>query len=319
MKSAARLVPRVTIDPLPRIREQLDSLPTAQRRVGQVFLDDPQRSIRANVEELAKLADVSAPTVVRFCRALGFDGLSDFKLQLAQSLGVGTPYLHRAVSPKDNASDIVHKIVYGAAAAMTNLEKCLSVAAVETAIARLATARRIDCYSVGFISTFLANDVQARFSRLGLTANAYFDAHMQLISAASLTPRDVVLAISHVGRMPTLLDAVEVAREQGATVIAVTQPDTPLAQRSTVALTVVVPEDAVVRVGTEACLACLLLNEILMVGVGLRLGPAAIDGLTRIREVLSNRGIDTDGHPALKWAWSKAERDAVARESRTIR
>jgi RpiR family carbohydrate utilization transcriptional regulator len=314
MNNAARLVPHVTADPLAKIRQQFDALPAAQRQVGRVFLDDPQRSIRANVEELARLADVSAPTVVRFCRALGFDGLSDFKLQLAQSLGVGTPYLHRAVSPSDKPADVVHKIVYGAAAALTNLENLLDVAAIEAAIAKLAAARRIDCYSVGFISTFLANDAQARFSRLGLASNAYFDAHMQLISAASLTSRDVVVAVSHVGRMPTLLDAVEVAREQGATVVAVTQPGTPLAQRSTIPLTIAVPEDAVVRVGTEACLAGLILNEILMVGVGLLLGPSAIDGLTRIRDVLTGRGVDTDGHPALQWAWSKAERDAVAQE-----
>src|SRR6266545_2045357 len=236
------LLPRVTIDPLGKIREQFDSLPAAQRQVGQVFLDDPEASVRANVEN--------------------------------------------------------H----------------VDAGAVESAIGKLAAARRIDCYSVGFISTFLATDVQARLSRLGLTANAYFDAHMQLISAASLSSHDVVLAISHVGRMPTLLDAVDVAREQGATVIGVTQPDTPLAQRCTIPLTVVVPEDAVVRVGTEACLAGLVLNEILMVGVGLLLGPTAIDGLTRIREVLRGRGIDSEGHPALQWAWSKAERDAVADE-----
>ena len=306
------LVPRVTTDPLGRIREQFDALPAAQRQVGQVFLDDPEGSIRANVEELARLADVSAPTVVRFCRALGYDGLSDFKLQLAQSLGVGTPYLHRAVRPKDDAGALIHKILYGAAAILTNLETLVAADAVEAAIGKLAAARRIDCYSVGFISTFLAGDAQARLARLGLTSNAYFDAHLQLISAASLTARDVVLAFSHVGRMPTLLDAVDVARAQGATVIGITQPDTPLAQRSTIPLTVVVPEDAVVRVGTEACIATLVLNEILMVGVGLRLGPAAIDSLTRVREVLRGRGIDAEDHPALQWAWSKAERDASA-------
>jgi RpiR family transcriptional regulator, carbohydrate utilization regulator len=301
-------------DPLARIRERSASLPQAQRQVGQVFVDDPEGSIRANVEEIARLAEVSAPTVVRFCRSLGFDGLSDFKLQLAQSLGVGTPYLHRMVGAEDRTPDVIHKILYGAAASLTDLAGRLDASAVDAAVARLAVARRIDCYSVGFISTFLATDAHARFSRLGLTANAYSDAHMQLISAASLTSRDAVLAISHVGRMPTLLDAVEVACEQGATVIGVTQPGTPLAQRCTISLNVAVPEDAVVRVGTEACLAGLMLNEILMVGVGLLLGPAAIDGLMRIREVLQQRGVDSEGHPALRWGWSKAERDAIVQE-----
>ena len=270
--------------------------------------------MRANVEEIARLAEVSAPTVIRFCRALGFDGLSDFKLRLAQSLAVGTPFLHRAVSGNDSVARIIHKILFGAAAVLTNLENQLDASVIETAIGKIATARRVDCYSVGSTSTFLANDAQARFSRLGLTSNAYFDAHWQLISAAALSSQDVVLAISHVGRMPTLLEAVDVAREQGATVIGITRPNTPLAGRCTIPISVEVPEDAAVRVGTEAYLAGQVLIEVLMVGVGLRLGPAAIDRLKRVHAVLLERGVDSEVHPALQWGWSKAERDAANRE-----
>jgi RpiR family transcriptional regulator, carbohydrate utilization regulator len=172
----------------------------------------------------------------------------------------------------------------------------------------------VECYSVGTVSTFLASDAQSRFARLGLNSNAYFDAHMQLISAAALSPRDVVLAVSHVGRMPTLLEAVALAREQGATVIGITRPDTPLAQRCTIPLGMVVPEDTTVRVGTEAYLAGQVLIEVLMVGVGLRLGPAAIERLKRVRAVLRERGVDSDVHAALHRAWSEAERDAVHHE-----
>lgn len=305
------VVPRSTVDPLARIRDEFDELPAAQRQVGRVFLDEPDWSIRASVEEIARKAEVSAPTVIRFCRAMGFDGLSDFKLRLAQSLAVGTPFLHRAVSASDSTADMMHKVIYGAAAVLTSVEQQLDPAVVEAAIDAITTARRIDCYSVGSVSTFLANDAQARFTRLGLTSNAYFDAHMQLISAAAATSKDVVLAISHVGRMPTLLEAVEVAREQGATVIGITQPRTPLAGLCTLPLTFEVPEDASVRVGTEAYLASQVLIEVLMVGVGLRQGPAAIDRLKRVHDVLLERGVDTDVHPALKWGWSKAERDAA--------
>jgi RpiR family carbohydrate utilization transcriptional regulator len=179
---------------------------------------------------------------------------------------------------------------------------------------RLAAARRVECFGVGSVSTFLANDAQSRFARLGLNSSAYFDAHLQLIAAAALSPRDVVLAISHVGRMPTLLEAVALAREQGATVIGITQPDTPLAKRCTIPLAIAVPEDATVRVSTEAYLAGQVLIEVLMVGVGLRLGPAAIERLKRVRAVLLERGVDSDVHPALHRAWSETERDSVNHE-----
>jgi RpiR family carbohydrate utilization transcriptional regulator len=138
-------------------------------------------------------------------------------------------------------------------------------------------------------------------------SNAYFDPHMQVISAASLSPRDVVLAISHVGRMPTLLEAVAIAREQGATVIGITQPDTPLARQCTIPIGMVVPEDAAARVGTEAYIAGQVLLEVLMVGMGLRLGPSALQRLKRVRSVLRERGVDSDVHPALQRALSEAD------------
>ncbi|MEO7761819.1 MAG: SIS domain-containing protein [Casimicrobiaceae bacterium] len=314
MSEYLSVVPRSTVDPLARIREDMDSYSAAHRQVGQVFLDAPDWSIRANIEEIARLAEVSAPTVIRFCRALGFDGFSDFKMGLAQSLAVGTPFLHRAIGPGDGVASILHKILYGAAAVLTDLEKQLDPAAIDRAMAAIAAARRVECYGAGVTSAFLANNAQARFSRLGIASNAYLDAHLQLISAAALAEHDVVLAISHVGRMPTLLEAVEVAREQGATVIAMTQPKTPLAKLCTIPILVEVPEDAAVRVGTESYLASLVLIEVLMVGVGLRLGPAAIDRLKRVHAVLFERGVDSDVHPALKWDWSKAERGLTERE-----
>lgn len=309
MSDQLTLVPRASVDPLARIRAETETLTPAQVQVGRVFLDDPDWGIRASVEEIARLADVSGPTVIRFCRVLGFDGLSDFKLRLAQSLAVGTRLLHRAISADDSVAAIVHKILHSAAAVLTDLESQLDVAAIDAAIAKISDARRVDCYSVGSTSTFLANDAQVRFSRLGLTSNAYFDAHAQLISAATLSPLDVAVAISHVGRMPTLLEAVDVAREQGATVIGITQPNTPLAQRCSIPISVNVPEDATVRVGTEAYLAEQVLIEILMVGVGLRLGPAALDRLKRVQATLKERGVDIDVHPALKWNWQKPSGD----------
>ena len=301
------------VNPLARIRASLASFSAAHRQVGQVFLDAPEQSFRATAEEIARRAEVSAPTVIRFCRVLGFDGFSDFKLKLAQSLATGTPFLHRAISTGDSATTILHKVLAGSASVLANLEGRLDAGMIDSAIRRIASARRIECYGVGLTSAFMANDAQARFSRLGLTSNAYSDAHLQLISAAALTSEDVVLAISHVGRMPTLLEAIDVAREQGATIIAMTQPDTPLAERSSIPIVIEVPEDAAVRVGTEAYLATQVLLEVLMVGVGLRLGPAAIERLKRVHDVLFERGVDCELHPALKSEWS-AKTGAADRE-----
>jgi len=83
-----------------------------------------------------------------------------------------------------------------------------------------------------------------------------------------------------------------------------------LAHRADIVLPIVVPADPSMRVGTEAYLAQMAYLEILMVGVGLRRGPPAVSRLNRVRKVLRDRGIDSETHPALQWAWSKAERAA---------
>ena len=298
-------------DLVAHIRERARTMPPAQQQVATALLHDPDYALRANIDDLARRARVSPPTIVRFCRALGFAGLKDFKLRLAQTLAVETSSLHRAVVPGDTITSVVHKVLHGAASTLTNLEQHIPPSAIDAAVSRIAKARRVDCYSVGNTSMFMASDAQARFSRLGLQSNAYFDAYLQLISAASLDRRDVVLAISHVGRMPYLLDSVDVAREHKATIIAITQPGTPLATRSDIVLPIVVPADPSMRVGTEAYLAQIAYLEILMVGVGLRRGATALDQLDRVRKVLQERGVESNDHPVLKLAWSQDERSAA--------
>ncbi len=296
-------------DLLLTMRERATTLSKAQQQVAATVLDDPQFALRANVDALARRAKVSPPSIVRFCRALGFTGLREFKLNLAQTLAVGT--LHRALAPGDNMQTVTHKVLQGAASALTNLEQHIVPAVIERAVIRIAKARRVDCYAVGNTSIFVASDAQARFSRLGLNSNFYFDAYLQLVSAATMTKSDVVLAISHVGRMPFLLESVGVAKEQGATIIAMTQPGTPLAEMADIVLPIVVPADPLMRVGTEAYLAQLAYLEILMVGTGLRRGPPAMSQLKRVRQVLQERGVDSETHPALQAAWSKRERQPL--------
>ena len=290
------------------MRERAPALPQAQQQVAAAMLEEPEFAVRASVDDLARRAGVSPPTIVRFCRALGFTGLRDFKLALAQSLAVGTSSLHRAVATGDDMRTVAHKILQGAANALTNLEQYIASEAIESAVACIAKAGRVDCYGVGNTSMFMASDAQARFSRLGLASNFYFDAYLQLASAATLTRGDVVLAISHVGRMPYLLEAVGVAREQSATIVAITQPGSPLATSADIVLPIVVPADPSMRVGTEAYLAQIAYLEILMVGVGLRRGAPAFNRLRRVRKVLRERGVDSQDHPVLQRPLSKSER-----------
>jgi len=86
---------------LDRIRACLSALAPAEQRVARLVLEDPREFAVLPVGELAARAQVSKPTVVRFCRSVGYDGLADFKRKLAGSVNEGVPFVHRAVDDDD--------------------------------------------------------------------------------------------------------------------------------------------------------------------------------------------------------------------------
>jgi DNA-binding MurR/RpiR family transcriptional regulator len=284
---------------LQRLRDREAALPLAQQRVVACVLSDPERAVGCTVEQLAQWAGVSMPTIVRTFRTFGHGSVRGFLLALAQDLAVTGSHLHRAVALNDSASDVISKIVHASVSSLTDLGRRIDAAVIEQVVHKLAHAHRIDCYSVGAASTFMANELQSRLFRLGRPAHAIFDAHQQLVSAQTLGPGGVVFVISHVGRMPYTLEATRFARSRGATVVALTQPDTPLAALADLLLEASVPPDAVMRVGTEAYLAHLVMIEILTVRLAQTLGPVATQGLQQFRHLLEQHGFDSAEYAAM--------------------
>lgn len=292
---------------LDKIAAILERAPAARRAVLAQVLENPQRVLDETFEALAQRTGSSVPTIMRACRDLGFAGLREFKLALAQDLAIGGSPLNRRVRADDDARQVIDKITQGAASVVTGVQAQLSVAAAVAAADAMVSASRIDCYGVGVTSNFMAMDLQARLFRLGLNPVSYLDPHVQLISAATIEHGAVVMAITHVGGMPSLLQAVDVARSRGATIIALTQGGSPLARRAHILLGIEVAPDPVMPVGPEAYLAHLTVIEILTVLIAQRLGRKAEQRLANIQHTLATRGVDMQHHPRLDWGASASD------------
>ena len=272
---------------LDRIRASIPALPPAEQRVARLLLSDPRSFATLPVSELAERAHVSKPTVVRFCRSVGYDGLADFKLKLAGSVNEGVPFVHRSVDDDDKAGDIVVKVVDNAVAALLRYRNAAAHQSVERAIATLAEAgrrsgqgARIEFYGVGN-SGIVAQDAQHKFFRLGVMAAAVSDGHMQVMSVTMLKPGDCAVIISNSGRSRDLLDVAEIARRKGATVIAITASGSALALECRVGANHILlaadhPEDADRYSPMVSRLLHLLIVDILTTGVALRLGSAGL-------------------------------------------
>jgi RpiR family carbohydrate utilization transcriptional regulator len=286
---------------LTKVDEIRAQAPAARRAILELILEDPDRVLEESFEQLAERAGSSVPTVMRTCRDLGFAGLREFKLALAQELALGGSPLHRRVNIEDAADDVVAKVSRSAAASVAGVRNQLDMTTLAAAVDAIANAPHIDVYGAGNTSWFMAADLQARLFRLGLSATAWSDYHLQQVAAGAQRPGGVVIAITHVGGMPSLLDAVDIARSQGAKLIAITRPGTPLAERADLLLGLTVPDDAVMHVGIDAYLVHLTLIEILTVLVAQRVGEPAVQRLRRLREALQRHGIDIRTHPLQSW------------------
>ena len=262
---------------LDRIKASLPSLAPAEQRVGKLVLADPRAFAKLPVTELANRAHVSKPTVVRFCRSMGYDGLSDFKLKLAGSVSEGVPFIHRSVDADDKTSDVAVKVIDNAVAAFLKYRNDASAFALEHAAQALAathqTGRRIEFYGVGN-SGIVAQDAQHKFFRLGLNTIAYSDGHMQVMSATMLQPGDCAVIISNSGRTRDLMDACDIAKKRGATTLVITASGSPLAGLGHIHLTADHPEGYDTYSPMVSRLLHLLIIDILATTVALRIGEA---------------------------------------------
>lgn len=277
---------------LQELQERLPSLSPSQGQVARVILSDPQAAAVATVEELAKRAGVSMPTIVRTCRSFGYMSVRDFMVALAQSYAANGSHLHRSVLATDSTPDVANKVIHGAISSLRDLIQSIDATVIDEITDRMAKAERIDCYCVGAASTFIANELQSRLFRLRVPSNAIFDAHQQLVSASTLGPKGIAFVISHVGRMPYTLDAARYARAHGATVVALTQSGTPLAAMADLVLAVSGPEDPLRPVGIDAHLAHLVIIEILMVRLAQKLGPVAVHDLQHFKKLMHEYGLE---------------------------
>ncbi|MBW8835740.1 MAG: SIS domain-containing protein [Burkholderia sp.] len=222
---------------IPHIRSALASLRPAERKVADMVLNDVDFAMRASITELAQRADVSEPSVTRFCRAIGAHGLRDFKMQLAQSVAGGMPYSSAAIARSDDVQTLMDKVGEAAVDGITHARGALDPAVVESAIAALG---------------------------------------------------DVAFAISHSGRSVEVNESIQIAKERGATTIALTNVGSRLAWLVDIALLLRVPSPIDPNTPGVSRLVHLCIMDALAIGVALKAGPKTLEKMRHAKARLSS-------------------------------
>ena len=214
---------------------RLPDLTAAEARITEILLRNDIGG-EAPLKGVAVEAEVSEAMVVKTAKRLGFSGYRELRAALQAYRSQPHVDLHQEIRRDDAVRTIVHKVFRTSIQALEETLAILDMDACGRAAELLHAARQRDFYGLGG-SAQIARDVAHKFLRIGIRANVHDDTHMMAMSASLLTARDVVVAFSHSGRTSGVLEFVQIARSNRASIIAVTNyASSPLAEMSEVVL-----------------------------------------------------------------------------------
>ena len=266
-----------------QIESSLDGLSRSERKVAAYVLANASGVLSMSIARVAREAKVSEPTVNRFCRTFGATGFPDFKLKLAQSLASGPTLTTAMVSEADTLPEIFAKLTDTAICSVQDLKDSLDVTNLERAVDLFCQARQVAFFGMG-ASGSVARDAQHKFFRFNVPVVAYEDGLMQRMHATAMKTGDLAVLISHTGRTRAVVEAAGLAREAGASVLALTRSDTPLSRVATLTVPVDVDENTDLYIPMVSRLMQLLVLDVLVTGVALKRGSDFQPHLARIKQ-----------------------------------
>ncbi len=207
----------------------------AEKKISEYITSSPHEILSMSITELAEKCGCGDATVVRFSRRLGFTGFQALKIGIAGELNSASA-ISETVTKNDSCFDIFKKRITDISVALNNTENVLDAAELEKAANKIMNASRIVIFGLGN-SAAIATDAAHKFLRLGLPAQSCCDNHLQAIIASHLDRKTVVVAISHSGSSRDIVDAVQLSKMSGATVISITNVGvSPLTENSDICL-----------------------------------------------------------------------------------
>ena len=277
---------------LKEIASARSSLRKSEIKVADFVLAEPEQVMHMRIVDLAQEAQVSEPTIVRFCRAIGCNGFQEFKVRIAQETAVANNLGQFAIAEDDSIDDICTKIADTTIQRLYQVKSQLLPAQVADAAQAMSSAMRVEFYGFG-ASGAVATDAQHKFFRLQVATAAYSDPHMQSMSAVTLGEKDVVVAISQSGRTLDLMHSIKLAQKHGAVVVSLAPQNTPVSNAADLPIHINIEEDTDQFTPMTSRIAHLMVIDMLAVAVTQRRGPDFANHLNAIKQ--SIRSLRSEG------------------------
>ena len=206
-----------------KLRAEMNKLSISERKVATFIAAGGKEILELGISDIARKSNVSDATVVRLCRALGYKGLKELKIAIAQESQEDHEYVreNRAVTVEDNASELKKKVMYACMEALQDTMGVLDDDQLAAAIESMYSAKYIDIFGIGG-SAAVARCAQHNFRKIGVRVNVCSDINQHYLLAERFSPGDVALGISLSGETEAVYNALERAASKGATTISIT-------------------------------------------------------------------------------------------------
>jgi DNA-binding MurR/RpiR family transcriptional regulator len=222
-------------DLLNKLGEELQNLTPELRKAAAFVLENPNEVGISSMREIAAAADVKPNTLVRMARVLGFEGYDDFREPFREEIRRGTasfPDRARWLQSLSARGELGRLYADMVNSALRNIEETfagIDERRLKAAAEAIWASRQVFVLGVG------VNNANARnFAYLASTGMEQFHAiprpgSTAIDDLARADSRDVLIAMTAKPYRSEIVEAVQVAREQGVTVIGISDsPASPI-------------------------------------------------------------------------------------------
>ncbi len=261
-------------------------LSKSDKKLAAIIVADPKSVIHQSIALLSSNAEVSEPTVNRFCHKLGCDGYPDFKLKLAQEISSNGQLFVENLAKGDDSSIVIKKIMSSIQGSIQSLANSINPESLDMAATAIAECKTVNFFGMG-ASSSVALDAQHKFFRFGMPVSAHTDFINQRMMCSMMHENDVAVFISYTGRTDAMVVNAEIARERGAMLIGITSNGSLLSNQCEIVLNAVTAEDTDLFTPMTSRIIHLAVIDMLATSVALKLGTTVEDNIKSIKKNLA--------------------------------
>ncbi|MCO6550352.1 MULTISPECIES: MurR/RpiR family transcriptional regulator [unclassified Gilliamella] len=207
-----------------KFREVKKDLSSKELKVALYIMDHSQTLKNMSIQTLAKLNHVSTSTILRLCNKLGYNGFSDFKVDLISSSPqkLSADILQDDINLNDTLIDVNRKVQAMEKSSIDETHSMIKPKELDKAIDLIIASNKIIIFGSSS-SGLVGKELEYQLIKIKKDVNCHFDAHIQKSIVSTLDKNDLIIIISHSGETPECIELLKLGQENKVPSIAITK------------------------------------------------------------------------------------------------